>query len=314
MAFGALENVLSAITSGKIDCYDILLLKDANGKPYIGWVDKDNQPVILQDEKEISVVTELPDVGETGKIYIDGTDGYFWNGTEFVNLCNPTDVSVLETELANLKSAIESLETEVAKKADVETVRATYEAIKYEITGVPEGTLINYFEHEIRVMCPANTVWTKQNVGTNGDANSYYMTFKTLAPSDEAVGYIEHLGDQVDAEILKDIKTDENGCRYQPTWLALAKYDEATGTWTYRGDASTVDKLIGYDYRIDWYNADGVMIASDSIRINLTNEDCHSNTVPFYVSNMASTTLSEANQYTDFKIAEVTSGYEIVEF
>ena len=39
-AFGALENIDSALSAGTIDAYDILFVKDANGNPYVGWIDK----------------------------------------------------------------------------------------------------------------------------------------------------------------------------------------------------------------------------------------------------------------------------------
>lgn len=165
----------------------------------------------------------------------------------------------------------------------IETFENSYEKVKYEITDVPVGTLVNIDESEIRVMCPADTVFTKQAVGAGGDANTYYMTFKTYAPSDDVVGYIEHLNGQVDEEILTTFSTDEYGRRYQPTWLGLAKYDETTDSWTYYGANSSKEKYIGWDYQIDWYNADGIIIASDSVRINLSNEDCHSVIEPYYM-------------------------------
>lgn len=170
-------------------------------------------------------------------------------------------------------------------KAKLDAVPYVYEARKYDISDVPVGTLVNYGENEIRIMCPNDAEFKKQAVGANGDTNTYYLTLKTYCPSDNVVGYIEHLGDQVDAEVLTDIKIDAYGRRYQPTWLGLAKYDEATGVWSYYGKNSTIDKFIGWDYQIDWYNADGVMIASDSIRINLSNEECHNLIRPYYGPN-----------------------------
>lgn len=180
------------------------------------------------------------------------------------------------------KAFIDSISEIYASK---EFVKNTAEQTKYEITGVPTGTLINYREDEIRVMCPADATYTKQAVGAGGDSNTYYMTFKTYAPSDDAVGYIEHLNGQADAEILTNFSVDKYGRRYQPTWLGIAKLDEATGAWTYYGASSTEDKYIGWDYQIDWYNADGVMIASDCIRISLSNEDCHNVSTPYYLNN-----------------------------
>ena len=115
---------------------------------------------------------------------------------------------------------------------------------------------------------------------------------------------------KVDSEILTDFSTDKYGRRYQPTWLALAKYDETTDTWTYYGASSSKDRYIGWDYQIDWYDDNGVMIASDSIRINLSNEDCHYEIKPYYVGAM----MAEVETKIEEKIAEVEAAYEIIEF
>lgn len=171
--------------------------------------------------------------------------------------------------------------------ASKEFVKNAAVQVKYEITGIPTGTLVNYGEKEIRVMCPVDAQFVKQQVGVGGDANTYYMTFKTYAPNDDVVGYIEHLNGQSDAEILTKFSVDGYGRKYQSTWLGVAKLDEVTGTWIYYGNNSSVDKYIGWDYQIDWYNADGVMVASDSVRINLSNEDCHDGTMPYYMAKYA---------------------------
>lgn len=55
-AFGTLEKVDSALTNGTIDAYDILFLKDANGKPYVGWIDKDGNKVICENTAELSAL------------------------------------------------------------------------------------------------------------------------------------------------------------------------------------------------------------------------------------------------------------------
>lgn len=164
-----------------------------------------------------------------------------------------------------------------------------YEKVKYNISSVPYGTLVNYGENEIRVMCPADTQWTKQNVGNSGNANMYYMAFKAYAP-EGAVSFKE--GDR--GEIVDEMFTfdgdfsgvDKYGRGYSICWLALASYDEANGTWTYFGKNSTVRKYVGWDYVVEWYDADGKMISSDRIRINLSNEDCHNNPEPYYMSNV----------------------------
>lgn len=192
-------------------------------------------------------------------------------------------------------------------KAKLDAIPEVYVAKKYEITNTPVGTLIHYGEKEIRIMCPDGAEYNLQNVGAGGDSNTYYVTFKTYAPSDDAIGYIEHLGDKSDAEILKDIKTDQYGHRYQPTWLGVATYDEATGTWNYYGKNSSADKFIGWDYQIDWYDANDVMIASDRIRINLSNEDCHHTIVPSYMANYAESSEIEALKATIAELEQVYS-------
>ena len=49
-AFGSLENVDTALSAGTIDAYDILFVKDSEGKPYVGWIDKDGNKVIVEED------------------------------------------------------------------------------------------------------------------------------------------------------------------------------------------------------------------------------------------------------------------------
>lgn len=210
------------------------------------------------------------------------------DGALKMNLATSTSAGAMS---AVDKAFIDSIPNVYASKKFVDAVA---EQVKYEVSGTPYGTLVNYGEKEIRVMCPAGTQFVKQQVGTGGDANTYYMTFKTYAPSDAAVGYVEHLGDQVDGEILTKFSTDEFGRRYQSTWLGMAKYNETDDTWTYYGAKSSTDKYIGWDYQIDWYDASGIMIASDAVRINLSNEDCHNSIMPHYMNNYATVAQLDA--------------------
>ena len=341
-AFGALERVDENIQSGVIDSYDILFVKDANGKPYVGWVDRGGNKVVVSDDEEIAKLeTELSAKANAAEVE-----------TALASKADAEKVETLETELANkvsieevdakvetavkaeveatvetaveaaveakVETAVEAAvkeEVETAVKAEVEAaVEKTAEKTKYEIADVPVGTLVDYRDKEIRIMVPENAVFEKQNVGEGGDSNSYYMTFKTFAPNDDVVGYIEHLGEQVDEEILTSFNVDKNGRRYQPTWLGLAKYDETAGEWNYWGKNSTANKYIGWDYQIDWYNADGVMIASDSVRINLSNENCHSIIEPYYVGKVMTEVETKIETLVDEKIAEVEVGNEIIEF
>lgn len=193
------------------------------------------------------------------------------------------------------------IDVDAKVNAAVDTIGHVYEKRKYEIENTPVGTLVDYRDKEIRIMCPSNAVYTKQNVGSGGDPNNYHITLKVYAPNDNVVGYIERIGNQVDNEILTDFNVDEFGRRYQPTWLAVARYDEKKDSWNYYGTSSSVEKYIGWDYQIDWYDNNNMLIASDKIRINLTNEDCHHSVIPSF----ATTIISQANTYTDEQIQKV---------
>jgi hypothetical protein len=286
---------------------------------------------------EAKIYERIEKVASEGESFTAGDGIEIVNGEIYVRLADISHGLTMNDGKLVLNLATEDTDGAMSKedKKTISSIPYMYEAHKYDISGIPTGTLVKYSDGEIRVMCPANAVWTKQTVGDGGDANSYYMTFKTYVPNDDIVGYIEHLGDQVDSEILTTFSTDKYGRRYQPTWLALAKYDEATDTWTYYGKTSTTDKYIGWDYQIDWYNADGVVIASDCVRINLSNEECHSAIKPYYgvstteeieasveevVEDKMETKVEEAitasNTYTDEKIAEIeeAASYTITEF
>lgn len=298
-AFGMLENIDAAIAAGTIDAYDILFVKDANGKPYVGWVDKNGNKVVVDDSAELAAL-EAEIATKVDAEEVEALEGQIAEKADVADVNAKIDQAVTDS-VASAKTYTDG---------KVEAAINEHMVKKYEIASVPEGTLVDMRDKEIRVMCPVDAVWTKQSVGTGGDANTYYMTFKTYAYNDNAVGYIEHMNGQSDSEILTDFSVDEYGRRYQPTWLGLAKYDEATGVWNYYGKNSTVNKYIGWDYRIDWYDANGVMIASDSVRINLSNEDCHSEIKPYYVGTM----MTEVETKIEEKIKEMESSYEIIEF
>ena len=305
--FGNSSDVERAIQEGKINARDILFLDENTDKPKIGWVTKSGKAVILTDEKadlsEIEADVEAIELELATKANADEVEAL---GLEISTKADTTEV---EEKISQATTNTIASAKEYANKL-VEAAMDEHLTKKYEITDVPEGTLVTYRENEIRVMCPVDTAFVKQNVGAGGNANNYYMTFKTYAPSDDAVGYIEHLGGQSDSEILYDFKTDEFGKRYQPTWLGIAVFDESAGNWNYYGKSSSASKFIGWDYQIDWFNANGVMIASDSIRINLSNEDCHYSNEPYYISSVK----KEVETLVEEKIKEVESSYEIVEF
>lgn len=178
--------------------------------------------------------------------------------------------------------------------AEKDEVKAIAKLVDYEISHKPDGALVNYNDEEVRVMCPADTEWALQTSGEGADPNAYYIGFKAYAPNDDVVSFKEDL-----AEIISDTTMyyfegnefagiDEYGRKYSIVWLPVAKYDEATAAWTYYGVNSSAEKFIGWYYTVEWYNGDGLKVATDTIRINLSNEDCHTSTAPYYIGEVKS--------------------------
>lgn len=199
------------------------------------------------------------------------------------------------TEVADMTNSISNLEKLVGEVSVEERIsildkasRARFEHKKYEIVSMPPETLVNYYDKEIRVMCPANTVWTKQNVGPTGNANQYYLGFKAYAP-ENAYSFKEDLGEIITDNTMWYFENndfagiDSYGRKYSIVWLAAAIYDEATDTWKYYGADSTKEKMLGFYYTVEWYDKEGKKINSDLIRINLSNEQCHSTVEPYYM-------------------------------
>jgi hypothetical protein len=274
----------------------------------------------------VSTKDELPMDAQQGDLYecIDTGIEYCWNGTEWFEygsahfvpvagagiIVNGSEIGVkiadeshgltiVEGSMAMLL-ATDKQDGAMSKEdkafiddipkayATIDRVENTAVQVKYNISATPEGTLVNYGENEIRIMCPANAKFVKQQVGNGGNANMYYMTFTTYAP-DGAVTFKEGdrgtiIDEVLDFENTAGAGVDKYGRKYKNHWFALAMYDESSDTWTYFGKNSSVNKYIGWNYVVEWYDANGVKFAADSIRINLSNEDCHNVSVPYYMN------------------------------
>lgn len=305
-AFGSEANVDAALAQGLIDAYDILFLDEKK----IGWIDRNGNKVIVENADPEVLETLRAEVAD--KVGMAELDEKIEKAVQ--ESVETTNAYVDEKVETVVESAVESaVEAAIEDKVD-----KSYEKSMYEISHKPAGTIVDYRDKEIRVMCPVDTKWVKQEVGTNGNANMYYMGFKAYAP-DDAVSFKED-----DQAVIEDSTmyyfenndfagVDENGRKYSIVWLALASYDETSDTWTYFGAKSTTDKYVGWYYSVEWYNADGMMIASDCIRINLSNEDCHATIRPFYMSEVLTSANAYADAQIEAKIAE-SSAFEVVEF
>lgn len=242
----------------------------------------------ISDDEKVNTFKELVDYvanhgGEVATIVADITD-----------LQNKVGEDTVENQINNAINNGGYVTSE--KIAPIESAIAKMEKaaqyVKYEIAHYPSGAIIDYREKEIRVLCPSGTPWALQNSGENSDPSMYYIGFKAYAPSDDVVSFKEDL-----TEIIADntmyyfennefAGTDEFGRKYSIVWLPAARYDADTDSWTYYGDASSNDRYIGWYYSVEWYASNGKKVASDTIRINLSNEDCHGNIEPYYMSNV----------------------------
>ena len=270
-----------------------------------------------QLKKYVVFVDELPQEGqETEVIYfVIGTFiGYVWTGSEYVKISkegiveDTSNFAKLDgaTFTGSVVLAAEPMEDlEAATKSYVDNLEEYVENSqlkkKYEISSKPDEAIVDYREKEIRVFCPENTEWKTQEVGPTGNAKMYYMGFKAYAP-ENAVSFKE--GDQ--GVIVDEIFTfdddfagiDKYGRKYSICWLALASQDDA-GEWTYFGKKSSTQKYIGWTYVVEWYDENGNIINSDKIRINLSNESCHSQIEPSYLFAAKQEAINEANAYTN---------------
>lgn len=293
--FGNSSNVEQALKDGKINARDVVFLDENTDNPKVGWVTLDGEIVVAKpDLSEVEA-----DVFELGNQLATKVDA--------AEVDEKINTAVTDT-VASAKSYTDE---------KLEAALGEYLAKKYEISHKPEGTLVNYRDKEIRVMCSADTQWTLQNSGENADSNMYYIGFKAYAP-DAAVSFKEDLQKTITDETMYYFEgndfagVDENGRKYSIVWIPVANYDGST--WTYYGASSADGKYIGWYYSVEWYDANGVLIASDCIRINLSNEQCHSSIEPYYVSDIMTEVDTKIEEKIEEKITEVNTGYEIVEF
>lgn len=245
----------------------------------------------VQDEIN-AFATKISDDGVVNS-YKELIDYVTKHGTEAVDMA--ADILALQglVGLTSVKDQIaaaghmtkaEADETLLSKIEAVKTLRQ----VKYEISSKPVGTLVNYGDKEIRVMVPADTEFVHQNSGATAAKNQYYIGFKAYAP-EGAVSFKEDLAEIISDDTMYYFEgndfagVDTYGRKYSICWLSVAYYDEATQIWTRYAEKSSKEKYIGYYYSVEWYDANGVKIDSDCIRISLSNEDCHNTAEPYYM-------------------------------
>lgn len=115
-AFGGLERVDENIKSGVIDSYDVLFVKDSEGKPYVGWVSKDGKKEIVDPYAEVSKLETKVDTKLASKANADEVESA---------IATKADAEEVETKLSTKadSSDVEALEEQVATKVTTEEVK-----------------------------------------------------------------------------------------------------------------------------------------------------------------------------------------------
>lgn len=105
-AFGTLEGIDQALADGKVDSYDVLFVKDANGKPYVGWIDKDGQKVVCDDSAELAELEAQIATKATAKEVDE----------KIASKADASEVEALQTEIATKvdASAVQTMINEAA--------------------------------------------------------------------------------------------------------------------------------------------------------------------------------------------------------
>lgn len=297
-ASNSIDKIRAAIEAKTVQypAYVFLRAEDGSANGRLAFVDQGNVLKFITGEeskKQVVSLDALPEVSAGDKEVLYVVDGivYTFDGEKYRSqyVDHTKELEALDERLTGVESSLEEIADDIAELE--EKTSQVYEKIRYEVTSAPEGTLVDYREKEIRVMCPKDTKWVKQNVGVNGLPNRYYITFKAYAP-EEAVSFKEDIKPTIEDQTMwyfennSSAGIDKYGRKYSTIWWSVAEYDEETDTWTYFGAESTVNNMVGRDYSVEWYDANGVVIESDYIRIYFTNEDCHSTIEPSYVGNI----------------------------
>ena len=187
-------------------------------------------------------------------------------------------------------------------KKTIESLPDVYDTVKYELVkdGLPAGCRVASHDDEIRIMFPSNTEWKDQTSGAGSDPNAYYIGVKLFAPNKDVDGFYRGEGKEIQKEkgYVTCTKGGDTGGidtydrRYYIVWLPVARKDEQE-SWTYYGEKSEESHYIGWYITVEWYeenpttHEDAKAIGSETIRINLSNENCHNSTLPYYSNQMS---------------------------
>ena len=246
------------------------LKKTVNGEvTYTGTEIKIPKDKVIKSGKlEIVETPDNPYSGaEAGDPYID------------ITLDND-DATHIYIPVKGLVDVVEAGDGIEVARGNVVSVKPVFEKVKYEALGLLEGARFDVYGRELRVMFPSNAPFERPSGDVPGrDKDCYYVGIRFFAPGTDVTGFKEG-EDKVDPGTkMEDFNgtssgVDKYGRKYDVCWFPVARCDPEGDTWTYMGDQSSAGNCVGWYHTIEWYVGE-TCVDSETVRINLTNPDCH---------------------------------------
>lgn len=228
---------------------------------YQVWLDQGNEGT--EAEFLASLKGDQGEVGPQGPTGLTGNDG--------------KSAYDLWLEAGNTGTEGDFLASLKGEKGDSLAKRVFLNRILIDV--VPNNTIVNYFQDEVRVMVPSDTTWVANK------EDNFSMQAKIFAP--EGAKYCKaalstEIDESVDFDELTEV--DENGTFYETIWIPIALKDN-DGNLKYIGADSDVNEGYAGTYlRCDWYNENKVRVGIDCVRINCANEESQSLERPYYTT------------------------------
>ena len=144
---------------------------------------------------------------------------------------------------------------------------------KFEIIRAVDGFLTDDGQNDLRLYIPKGSTYELQNVGAGGNSNYFYATVRAWAPSADVTScrkgdpayYDRDFGEQ--EVVYTDAKS---GRVYADFWIPIARTDDNGATWVEYGDLSVGNKIIGWNWMIEWY-VGNKLLCTGSTRLSLVN-------------------------------------------
>lgn len=226
------------------------------------------------DKIENPIAGDVAIIGK--KEYVYGGDPAVWSelGDEGIYLTIASAEETYEkkvdaqTKYDELKGFVDSID-----QKGIAWGKKNANTTKFEIIKAVDGFLTDDGQNDLRLYIPKGSTYELQNVGAGGNSNYFYATVRAWAPSADVTScrkgdpahYDRDFGEQ------EVVHTDaESGRVYADFWIPIARTDDNGATWVEYGDLSVGNKIIGWNWMIEWYVGDK-LLCTGSTRLSLVN-------------------------------------------